>query len=65
MTYILLIILTLSSANQETKDFVFRISYSNKEECLDASKKLDFSDKYNEKEMKTKSVCIPWDAMQI
>ena len=54
MTYILLIALTLSSPEQESKDIELRIPYSNKEECLKASKKIDFSFKFPGKEIKTK-----------
>ena len=61
MTYILLIVLTLSSPEQESKDIGLRIPYSNKEECLKASKKIDFSFKFPGKEIKTKSECIPKD----
>jgi len=61
MTYILLIILTLSSPDQESKDIELRIPYVNKEECLKASEKIDFSFKFPGKEIKTKSVCIPKD----
>ena len=42
MTYILLIVLTLNSPEQESKDIELRIPYSNKEECLKASKKNRF-----------------------
>ena len=62
MTYILLIILTLSSPDQESKDIELRIPFSNKEECLKASKKIDFSFKFPGKEIKTKSECIPKDS---
>ena len=61
MTYILLIVLTLSSPEQDSKDIKLRIPYSNKEECLKASKKIDFSFKFPGKEIKTKSECIPKD----
>ena len=57
MTYILLIILTLD-ANQNSKDIELRIPYENKEECLKASKKLDFSFKFPGKNITTKSECI-------
>ena len=57
MTYILLIILTLD-ANQNSKDIELRIPYENKEECLKASKKLDFSFKFPGKNVTTKSECI-------
>ena len=62
MSYILLIVLTLSSPNQESKDIELRIPYLNKEECLKASKKIDFSFKFPGKEIKTKSECIPKDS---
>ena len=62
MTYILLIVLTLSSPDQESKDIKLRIPFSNKEECLKASKKIDFSFKFPGKEIKTKSECIPKDS---
>ena len=62
MTYILLIILTLSSPNQESKEIELRIQYPNKEECLKASKKIDFSFKFPGKEIKTISKCIPKDS---
>ena len=61
MTYILLIVLTLSSPEQESKDIELRIPYSKKEECLKTSKKIDFSFKFPGKEIKTKSECIPKD----
>ena len=61
MTYILLIVLTLSSPGQDSKDIELRIPYSNEAECLKASKKIDFSFKFPGKEIKTKSVCIPKD----
>ena len=57
MTYILLIILTLD-ANQNSKDIELRIPYENKEECLKASKKIDFSFKFPGKNITTKSECI-------
>ena len=57
MTYILLIILTLD-ANQNSKDIELRIPYKNKQECLKASKKLDFSFKFPGKNVTTKSECI-------
>ena len=57
MTYILLIILTLD-ANQNSKDIELRIPYENKEECLKASKKIDFSFKFPGKNVTTKSECI-------
>mgnify|MGYP001196467132 FL=1 len=62
MTYILLIVLTLSDPEKESKDIELRITYSNKEEYLKASKKIDFSFKFPGKEIKTKSECIPKDA---
>ena len=58
MTYILLIVLTLSSSEKGSKDIELRIPYSNKEECLKASKKIDFSFKFPGKEIITKSACI-------
>ena len=58
MTYILLIVLTLSSPEQESQDIELRVPYGNKEECLKASKKIDFSFKFPGKEIKTKSACI-------
>lgn len=64
MTYVLLIVLTLSNTEQELKDIELRIPYSNKEECLKASKKIDFSFKFPGKEFKTKSECIPKDISQ-
>ena len=39
MTYILLIIITLSGSEKESKDIELRIPYSNKKDCLKASKK--------------------------
>ena len=57
MTYILLIILTLD-ANQNSKDIELRIPYENKQECLKASKKIDFSFKFPGKNITTKSECI-------
>ena len=59
MTYTLLIILTLSSPEQESKNIELRIPYNSEEECLKASKKIDFSFKFPGKEIKTKSECIP------
>ena len=64
MKYILLIIITLSGSEKESKDIELRIPYSNKEECLKASKKIDFSLKFPRKEFKTKSQCIPKDTIQ-
>ena len=55
--YILLIILTLD-INQNPKDIELRIAYENKQACLKASKKLDFSFKFPEKNVTTKSECI-------
>ena len=57
LKYILLIILTLD-ANQNSKDIELRIPYENKEECLKASKKIDFSFKFPGKNITTKSECI-------
>ena len=62
MTYILLIILTLSSSNQELKNIELRIPFSNKEECLKASKKINFTFKFPGKEVKTNSECLPKDS---
>ena len=62
MTYILLILLTLSSPNQDSKNIELRIPYSNKEECLKASKKIDFSFKFPETEIISKSKCILKDS---
>jgi len=62
MKYILLIVLTLSSPNQESKDIELRIPYVNKEECLKASEKIDFSFKFPGTEIKTESECIPKDS---
>lgn len=59
MTYILLIVLTLSSPEQESKDIELRIPYSNEEECLKASRKINFSFKFSGKDIKTNSECIP------
>ena len=59
MTYILLITLILSSPNQESKGIELSIPYSNKEECLKASKKIDFSFKFPGNEIKTVAKCIP------
>ena len=64
MTYILLIVLTLSSPEQKSKDIKLRIPYSNKEECLKASKKIDLSLKFSRKEFRTKSECISKDTSQ-
>ena len=58
MTYVLLILVTLSSPELESKDIELRIPYSNKEEFLKASKKIDFSFKFPGKEIITKSSCI-------
>ena len=59
MTYILLIILTLSGPNQGSKKIELSIPYSNKEECLKASKKIDFSFRFPGNEIKTVAKCIP------
>tara|TARA_B100000700_G_C14646271_1_gene669799 strand:- start:29 stop:244 length:216 start_codon:yes stop_codon:yes gene_type:complete len=59
MTYILLIILTLSSPNQDSKGIELSIPYYSKEECLKASKKIDFSFKFPGNEIKTVAKCIP------
>ena len=64
MTYILLIVLTLNSPNQESKNIELRIPYSNEQECIKASNKIDFSFKFPGKEIKTKSECIPIDNSQ-
>ena len=58
MTYILLIVLTLSSPEQESKDIELRIPYSDKEECIKESEKIDFSFKLPGKEIKPKSKCL-------
>ena len=58
MTHVLLIILTIYSSGYESKDFEFRIPYSNIDECLKASKKLDYTDKFPGKIIKTSSECI-------
>ena len=39
MKYILLIVLSFNSVDENTKDIELRIPYENKEECLKASKK--------------------------
>ena len=62
MTYILLIILTLSSSDQDLKNIELRIPFSNKEECLKASKKINFTFKFPGKELITKSECLPKDS---
>ena len=46
MKYVLLIVLTINITNQDSKDIELRIPYENKEECLKASKKIDFSFKF-------------------
>ena len=62
MTYILLVILTLSSPNKESKEIEIRIPYSNKEKCLKASEKIDFSFKFPGTEIISKSKCILKDS---
>ena len=47
MKYVLLIVLTINITNQDSKDIELRIPYENKEECLKASKKIDFSFKFH------------------
>ena len=58
MTHILLIILTIYSSGYESKNFEVRIPYSNIDECLKASKTLDYTDKFPGKIIKTSSECI-------
>ena len=58
MTHILLIILTIYISEHETKNFKFRILYTNIDECLIASKKIDYSHKFPDKIIKTSSECI-------
>ena len=58
MKYILLIVLSFNSVDENTKDIELRIPYENKEECLKASKKIDFSFKIPGKNITTKSECI-------
>ena len=58
MKYILLIVLSFNSIDKNTKDIELRIPYENKEECFKASKKIDFSFKFPEKNITTKSECI-------
>ena len=58
MKYVLLIVLTINISNQDSKDIELRIPYENKEECLKASKKIDFSFKFPGKNITTKSECI-------
>ena len=58
MKYVLLIVLTINITNQDSKDIELRIPYENKEECLKASKKIDFSFKFPGKNITTKSECI-------
>ena len=58
MKYILLIVLSFNSVDENTKDIELRIPYENKEECFKASKKLDFSLKFPRKSVTTKSEFI-------
>ena len=58
MTHILSIMLTIFISEHETKNFEFRIPYSNIDECLIASKKIDYSHKFTNKIIKTSSECI-------
>ena len=58
MDYILLIVLTVLSSDKEPKEIELRLPYSSKEECLKAEKKIDFSFKFPDKELKTTSKCI-------
>ncbi len=62
MTYILLIILTITSPNQDSKEIELKIPYSNKEECIKASKQIDFSIKLPGKKITTNSKCILKDS---
>ena len=58
MTHILLIMLTIYISEHESKNFEFRIPYSNIDECLIASKKINYSHKFPDKIIKTSSECI-------
>lgn len=58
MTYILLIILTLTAPNQELKNIELSIPYPSKEACLKASNMIDFSFKFPGTEINTYAKCI-------
>ena len=58
MEYILLIVLTIYSSNQEPKEIELRLPYSSMEECLKVEKKITFSFKFPGREIKTTSKCI-------
>ena len=58
MTNILLIMLTIYISEHESKNFEFRIPYSSTDECLIASKKIDYSHKFPNKIIKTSSEYI-------
>tara|TARA_B100000674_G_C37792602_1_gene892506 strand:+ start:505 stop:702 length:198 start_codon:yes stop_codon:yes gene_type:complete len=65
MTHILLIILTVSSANHQTKDFEFEILYSSRGECIEAAKEIDFSSIITGNIINTKSECIALNFIEI
>ena len=65
MTHILLIILTVSSANHQTKDFEFEILYSSRGECIEAAKEIDFSSIITGNIINTKSECIALNFKEI
>ena len=65
MTHILLIILTVSSANHQTKDFEFEIPYSSRGECIEAAKEIDFSSIITGNIINTKSECIALNFKEI
>ena len=58
MKYILLIVVTFMSPQEDKKKIELKIPFSSKQECLEASEKVDFSLIFPSAEIKTNSTCI-------
>ena len=58
MKYILLIVVTFMSPQEDKKKIELKIPFSSKQECLEASEKVDFSFIFPSAEIKTNSTCI-------
>ena len=58
MKYILLIVVTFMSPQEDKKKIELKIPFSSKQECLEASEKVDFSFIFHSAEIKTNSTCI-------
>ena len=64
MKYILIILVTIIIPQEDKKKIELKIPFSSKQECLEASEKIDFSLSFSGAEIKTNSKCIPEESNQ-